>query len=105
MNFDDHYKNVRTWASRHHEFLNGTGYPNGLFEADIPFEVRLLTIADVFDALTSDDRPYKKPHSKESAFQILSRMAEDGQIDHAVLEEFRLSVEWNEMNRESEKVR
>ncbi|MBR2408619.1 MAG: HD domain-containing protein [Lachnospiraceae bacterium] len=105
MNFDDHYKNVRTWASRHHEFLNGTGYPNGLFEADIPFEVRLLTIADVFDALTSDDRPYKKPHSKESAFLILSRMAEDGQIDHAVLEEFRLSVEWNEMNRESEKVR
>ena len=103
MNFDEHYKNVRTWASNHHEFLNGTGYPKGLSGDDLPFEVRLLTIADVCDALTSDDRPYKRPHSKESAFTILGRMAEDGQIDPVVLEEFQRSVEWNESRKDSEK--
>lgn len=94
MNFDEHYKNVRTWAGRHHEHLNGTGYPNGLSGDELSLEVRLLTIADVFDALTSDDRPYKKPHSVEAAFGILGRMVDDGQIDGAVLEEFKKSVEW-----------
>jgi HD-GYP domain-containing protein (c-di-GMP phosphodiesterase class II) len=101
MNFDEHYKNVRTWAGRHHEFLNGTGYPQGLSAEELSFEVRLLTIADVFDALTSDDRPYKKPHSTESAFGILDRMVQDGQIDGAVLEEFKKSVEWSRSKENS----
>ncbi len=92
MNFDVHYKNVRTWASRHHELLNGAGYPEGLTAEELPTEVRLLTIADVFDALTSDDRPYKKPHSKEAAFGILERMAEDGQIDRELLKRFEAAV-------------
>lgn len=89
MNFDVHYKNVRTWASRHHELLDGTGYPQGLKAEQLPVEVRLLTIADVYDALTSDDRPYKKPHTKEAAFGILERMAEDGQIDAGLLKQFK----------------
>lgn len=101
MNFDEHYKNVRTWAGRHHELLNGTGYPKGLSAEELSFEVRLLTIADVFDALTSDDRPYKKPHSTESAFGILDRMVTDGQIDGAVLEEFKKSVEWSRSKENS----
>ena len=103
MNFDEHYKNVRTWASGHHELLDGSGYPKGLSGDDLPFEVRLLTIADVFDALTSDDRPYKRPHSKEAAFGILGRMAEDGQVDSAVLEEFKRSVDWRASQQESGK--
>lgn len=103
MNFDDHYKNVRTWASRHHELLNGTGYPLGLSAEELPFEVRLLTIADVFDALTSEDRPYKKPHSKESAFHILTRMAEEGEVDETVLSEFRKAVAWSEEMKQKER--
>lgn len=99
MNLDDHYKNVRTWAGRHHELLNGTGYPAGLTGEEIPFEVRLLTIADVFDALTSEDRPYKRPHSKASAFAILKRMATDGEIDEEILAEFEESVEWTEQRK------
>ena len=103
MNFDEHYKNVRTWASSHHELLDGSGYPKGLSGDALPFEVRLLTIADVFDALTSDDRPYKRPHSKESAFGILGRMAEDGQVDVGVLEEFKKAVDWRASQQESGK--
>ncbi len=102
MNFDDHYKNVRTWASRHHELLNGTGYPQGLSAEELPFEVRLLTIADVFDALTSDDRPYKRPHSKESAFRILTGMAEDGEVDETILAEFKDAVAWSEERKGKE---
>ena len=102
MNFDDHYKNVRTWASRHHELLNGTGYPLGLSAEELPFEVRLLTIADVFDALTSDDRPYKKPHSREAAFHILTRMAEEGEVDETVLSEFKEAVAWSEERKRKE---
>lgn len=94
MNFDSHYKNVRTWAGRHHELLNGTGYPAGLKGEELSPEVRLLTIADVYDALTSDDRPYKKPHSPEAAFGILGKMVEDGQVDGQILTIFRNSVLW-----------
>lgn len=96
MNFDEHYKNVRTWASRHHEYLNGTGYPRGLTAENISREVRILTIADVYDALVSEDRPYKKAHTKEGAFEILSRMTEDGKLDAEVLKVFREAVEWKE---------
>ncbi len=96
MNFDEHYKDVRTWACRHHEHLNGTGYPLGLSGEELSSEVRLLTIADVYDALISDDRPYKKAHTKESAFGILYRMAEDGKLDAAILTTFKEAVEWKE---------
>ncbi|MDD6036369.1 MAG: GAF domain-containing protein [Lachnospiraceae bacterium] len=103
MNFDEHYKNVRTWASLHHELLNGSGYPGGLTEKDLPFEVRLITVADVYDALTSDDRPYKKPHSREAAFAILGHMADDGQIDGKVLSVFKKAVLWKEAEKNNGK--
>lgn len=92
MDFDEHYKNVRTWAGRHHELLDGSGYPEGLTGDALPVEVRLLTIADIFDALTSDDRPYRKPHSRETALEILGHMAEDGQIDAEILKVFKEAV-------------
>ncbi len=96
MNFDEHYRDVRTWASKHHELLDGTGYPAGLMAAEIPAEVRILTIADVYDALVSDDRPYKKEHSQEEAFLILHRMAESGKLDAKVLATFRAAMEWKD---------
>lgn len=101
MAFDEHYKNVRTWAGRHHELLDGSGYPEGLTGEALPVEVRLLTIADIFDALTSDDRPYRRPHSKETAFGILESMAEKGQIDAEILRVFQEAVgqEKTEQNR------
>jgi putative two-component system response regulator len=55
----------------HHEKWNGTGYPNGIKGTDIPLEGRIVAMADVFDALTSE-RPYKKPFPPEKAFAIIS---------------------------------
>lgn len=96
MNFDEHYEDVRNWASKHHELLDGSGYPNGLKAEELPKEARLLTIADVYDALTSDDRPYKKAHTRESALSILGRMAADGQIDSELLERFSESLQYQD---------
>lgn len=92
MHIDAHYKNVRSWAGKHHEYLNGTGYPKGLTAEEIPPESRILTIVDVYDALTCADRPYKKAHTPESAFGILTKMAEDGQIDGEILRVFSEAV-------------
>lgn len=94
MNFDEHYKDVRAWAGKHHEYLNGTGYPRGLSGNELPTEVRLLTIVDVFDALVSDDRPYKKAHTKEDALRILSYMEKEGKIDGDILKRFEEAIEW-----------
>ncbi len=64
----------------HHEFLDGSGYPNGLRSADIPLEARIVTVADIFDALMHT-RPYKKQWTYEQALAELRRMAAAGQLD------------------------
>jgi HD-GYP domain-containing protein (c-di-GMP phosphodiesterase class II) len=61
--------------------LNGHGYPGRLAANDIPLQARLMTIADVFDALAAADRPYKESVSVETALQILAQMAQNGEID------------------------
>ncbi len=94
MSFRGLYEKVPDWASDHHELLDGTGYPKGKKGDEIPFEVRLITIIDVYDALTAEDRPYKTPHTPEEAFEILHSMAKDGKIDDAILSEFEKSGAW-----------
>lgn len=64
----------------HHEFLDGTGYPRGLKGDEIPIEARIITVADIFDALTSV-RPYKKAWSIEDALNELDHMASKGKLD------------------------
>jgi len=65
---------LRNIAVHHHEALNGSGYPSGLVEAEIPFEAKIVAVADVFDALTSS-RPYKEAWSNDKAFALLEEMA------------------------------
>jgi len=60
----------------HHEMLNGTGYPRGLSGDEIPMVTRIITISDIFDALTTV-RPYKEAWSNEKAFETLREMAID----------------------------
>ncbi|MCL5036703.1 MAG: HD domain-containing protein [Chloroflexi bacterium] len=79
-------KHVPEYAGAHHERLDGSGYPGGLKEDQIPIQARLLAIADVFEALTAPDRPYKKPMSFEQALKILGFMAKDRHIDGNLLE-------------------
>lgn len=65
---------LRNIAESHHEALDGTGYPHGLRGEEIPIEARIIAVADVFDALTSD-RPYKTSWSNEEAFGWLRRLS------------------------------
>ncbi|MDH5786498.1 MAG: HD domain-containing protein [Chromatiales bacterium] len=64
----------------HHEAIDGSGYPHGLKGDAIPLEARIIAVADIFDALTSE-RPYKKAWSNEEAFAELHRLAVAGKID------------------------
>ena len=95
IRFSPELSHVRKWAASHHEFLNGSGYPNHLSGEDIPAEVRILTILDIFDALTADDRPYKPGMSAERALSILQSMAEqEGKLDPALVHAFSQSRCW-----------
>lgn len=67
-------------VSSHHECLDGSGYPKGLMRDQIPIEARIITVADIFDALTTH-RPYKEPWSIEAAIAELERLAQIGKID------------------------
>ena len=68
-------------AGAHHEKLNGKGYPKGIGAAAIPLPSKIMTIADIFDALTARDRPYKKAMPVDRAMQILGFEVKDGHID------------------------
>ncbi len=81
IDFGKTLKDIPKLAAMHHEFLDGSGYPHGLAASHIPIESRVLTIIDIFEALTSADRPYKKPMSTEVALNILSNMANEGKLD------------------------
>jgi HD-GYP domain-containing protein (c-di-GMP phosphodiesterase class II) len=83
------WQRVAEVAYGHHEHLDGTGYPRGLRGDEIAPQVRMLTISDVFDALTASDRPYKPAMSIERALDILTKeFAERGKIDPLLLDVF-----------------
>ena len=94
LDFPKDFSEVPFWAGAHHEFINGYGYPNHLKDEQIPWQVRFITILDVFEALTARDRPYKPPMPIEKALGILDAMVKDGQIDGEILEEFKKSGAW-----------
>jgi HD-GYP domain-containing protein (c-di-GMP phosphodiesterase class II) len=82
-------KNIPTIASAHHEKLDGTGYPQGLASAQIPLQSKMMTIADIFDALSATDRPYKRAVDWDHALDILHDEAKRGLIDQELLALFR----------------
>jgi HD-GYP domain-containing protein (c-di-GMP phosphodiesterase class II) len=77
-------------AVGHHEKLNGQGYPYKLSAPDIPIQTRMMTISDIFDALSAADRPYKKAVPIERALEILGCAVQDGELDPSL---FRVFVE------------
>ena len=81
IKFNEKYARVRRIASRHHEYLDGTGYPNHLKAEDLDIMTRILTIVDIYDSLTSTDRPYKGTVPIPKALMILSEMAQEGKLD------------------------
>lgn len=81
-------KNVAKIAYAHHEKLDGTGYPLQLKAEEIPLQSKMMTISDIYDALTAWDRPYKKALPAERALNILEYEAKDNHIDSELLQLF-----------------
>ena len=76
-----HLKNVPEYAGGHHERMDGTGYPKGLTREQMSVQARCMGIADVFEALTAKDRPYKKGKTLSEALEILGKLKLKGHID------------------------
>lgn len=81
-------KGIPQIAYGHHEKLNGQGYPRAVTAEAIPVQTRMMTIADIYDALTATDRPYKPALTAERAIDILHMEATDGMIDEYLLKCF-----------------
>ncbi len=75
-------------AYAHHEKLNGRGYPRKLSADDIPIQSRMMTVSDIYDALTASDRPYKRAVPTERALDILKMEMNDGLLDQNLVETF-----------------
>jgi response regulator RpfG family c-di-GMP phosphodiesterase len=84
----DELSSIPQIAGAHHEKLDGSGYPLGLKDKAIPIQSKIMTIADIFDALTAQDRPYKKAVKLELALDILVDEAKANKIDTHILNTF-----------------
>ncbi|MCC6068618.1 phosphohydrolase [Ferrovum sp. PN-J185] len=76
-----HLKNVPEYAGGHHEKMDGTGYPRGLTKDELSLQARCIAIADIFEALTAKDRPYKKGKTLSEALEILGKFKLQNHID------------------------
>jgi HD-GYP domain-containing protein (c-di-GMP phosphodiesterase class II) len=81
-------------AGAHHERLNGTGYPNRLRAEEIPVQSKMMSVADIYDALTASDRPYKKAVPVERALDILDYSVKDGHLDPDLVRIFKDARVW-----------
>ncbi|MGZ3241024.1 MAG: HD-GYP domain-containing protein, partial [Burkholderiaceae bacterium] len=82
-------------AHGHHEKLDGSGYPMGLRDGQISTQTRILTICDIFDALTAGDRPYKKAVPVEQALDLMSTECWAGKIDSRLFKAFVDARVWS----------
>ncbi len=89
--YPKHLRNVPVIAGGHHEKMDGTGYPKRLKRDDMPLTARMMAIADIFEALTAQDRPYKKAKKLSEAIRIMSFMKKDHHIDPEIFELFLTS--------------
>jgi HD-GYP domain-containing protein (c-di-GMP phosphodiesterase class II) len=88
------FARVAVIAGSHHERLNGTGYPNRLRAEEIPLQSKMMTVSDIFDALTANDRPYKRAVPVEKALAILGFEVKDGHIDPELVRIFTEARVW-----------
>ncbi len=89
--FPKELENVPLFAGSHHETLIGTGYPRQLVKEDMPIPSRAMAIADVFEALTASDRPYKEAKTLSASIKILSFMVKDKHLDEDMFKIFLTS--------------
>ncbi len=86
--FPKHLKNVPEFAGGHHEKMDGSGYPRGLKREQMSVQARIMAIADIFEALTAKDRPYKEGKKLSETLRILNRLKEQSHIDPDLFELF-----------------
>jgi len=86
--YPKHLKNVPEFAGGHHEKLDGTGYPKGLTKDEMSVQAKAMAIADIFEALTAKDRPYKEGKALSMAMRILGFMKNDAHVDPELFELF-----------------
>ena len=94
--FPKNLKKVPEYAGGHHEKMDGTGYPCGLTKEDMSLPARMMAIADIFEALTASDRPYKKAKKLSESLKIMSFMNKDQHIDPDLFELFLTNNVWQE---------
>jgi HD-GYP domain-containing protein (c-di-GMP phosphodiesterase class II) len=87
---------VPEFAGGHHERMDGKGYPRGLTREQMSIPARVLGIADIFEALTAADRPYKKPNTVSQALSILANFADNGHIDPDIFDIFVAERVWED---------
>jgi HD-GYP domain-containing protein (c-di-GMP phosphodiesterase class II) len=81
-------RRVPEYAGGHHEKMDGTGYPKGIFAGDMSIPARIMAIADVFEALTAGDRPYKKAKPLSESMKIMGFMKKDNHLDPDLFDVF-----------------
>ena len=86
--YPKHLARVPEFAGGHHERMDGKGYPRGLKRDEMSVQARVMVIADIFEALTAADRPYKKAMKLSQALTILGRMKEDEHVDPDLFDVF-----------------
>lgn len=86
--FPKHLKNVPEYAGGHHERMDGKGYPNGLTREQMSLQARMMGIADIFEALSASDRPYKTGKPLTECLKILGFMKKDNHIDPDIFDVF-----------------
>jgi HD-GYP domain-containing protein (c-di-GMP phosphodiesterase class II) len=86
--FPRHLRRVPEYAGGHHERMDGKGYPKGLFAGDMSIPARVLAIADVFEALTATDRPYKSGKKLSETMRIMANMKRDNHLDPDLFDHF-----------------
>ncbi len=94
--YPKHLRRIPEFAGGHHERMDGKGYPKGLKRDQMSIQARVMGIADVFEALTASDRPYKKAMPLSQALAILGRMKLDGHIDPDLFDVFINEGVWLE---------
>ena len=92
--FPRNLRRVPEYASGHHETMIGTGYPRRLTQEDMSIPARIMAIADIFEALTASDRPYKKAKTLSESMRIMHFMKKDQHIDPELFDLFLSSGVW-----------
>lgn len=92
--FPKKMRRIPEYAGGHHEKMDGTGYPRGLKKSEMSIPARVMAIADIFEALTAADRPYKKAKTISESLRIMSFMCKDQHIDPDLFDLFLKSEIW-----------